>query len=212
MRAEPIEVRMVSKTLYESITVKYGSVASWAVWAKARVNPTSNISDISVLDPSLNPEILELVTTDIIMVGLNLSQKGASESAFMNFHSENPYGKDYKIRFAFEGTKFYGAYMTDIIKDLPMPNAYSVVRHLRDNPSVISEQIDRFREELKFIGASKPILLAFGRDTFNILQGNLHRDEYLALVQLTHYSHQINKENYRQDTLKRLEVLNDTTP
>ncbi|MFZ1568577.1 MAG: hypothetical protein WAT29_07150 [Thiolinea sp.] len=182
-------------------------MASWAVWAKAGEKPKSNISDMSVLDVNLNPSVLDLVTTDIVMVALNFAREVAFNRPFMNFHDANPHGQDYKIRHAFEGTEFYGAYMTDIIKDFPMLSSSDVLKHLKNNPSVVQNQIERFREELKFIGTYKPILLAFGKDTFNILQRNLRHEEYGALIQLTHYSHQINKENYRIDTLKRLEVL-----
>jgi hypothetical protein len=200
---------MVSRSLYESISNKYGYVASWAVWAKAGEKPKSNISDMSVLDVNLNSSVLDLVTTDVVMVALNFAREVAFTRPFMNFHDANPHGQDYKIRYAFEGTEFYGAYMTDIIKDFPMLSSSDVLRHLKNNPSVVPYQIESFREELKFIGSHKPILLAFGADTFKILQKNLRHEEYSALIQLTHYSHQISKENYRIDTLKRLESLNE---
>jgi hypothetical protein len=201
-------INMVSRTLYDLISNKYGYVASWALWAKAGEKPKSNISDMSVFDVNLNPRVLDLVTTDIVMVALNFAREVEFDRPFMNFHAANPHAQDYKIRYAFEGTEFYGAYMTDIIKDFPMLSSSDVLKHLRNNPSDVQNQIERFREELKFIGSCKPILLAFGRDTFNILQRNLRHEEYSALIQLTHYSHQISKENYREDTEKRLKVLN----
>lgn len=200
---------MIHRALYESIANKYGYVASWAVWAKAGEKPKSHISDVTVLDSNLNPEVFKLVTTDVVMVALNFARKVSFDRPFMNFHDVNPYGQDYKIRFAFEGTRFYGAYMTDIIKDLPMLSSSEVLKRLKSDPTIIQVQVDRFREELRFIGASKPILLAFGKIAFSILQRWLRRSEYVALIQLTHYSHRISKENYREDTLKRLEILNE---
>ena len=67
--------KMVPRSLYEAIADKYGYVASWAVWAKAGEKPKSHISDLSVLDLNLNPEVIELVTTDVIMVALNFREK-----------------------------------------------------------------------------------------------------------------------------------------
>jgi hypothetical protein len=200
---------MVSRALYESIAKVYGYVGSWAIWAKAGEKPKSNISDMSVFDLDKNPYVLEHAQTDTVMVALNFARDVAFDQPFMNFHDANPHGQDYKIRFAFEGTKFYGAYMTDIIKDFPMLSSVEVLKYLKSNPSTIKEQVDRFRQELKFIGSSKPILLAFGKDVFNILKREMRKDEYLSLIQLTHYSHQISKENYRLDTLNRLEILNE---
>lgn len=104
------------------------------------------------------------------------------------------------------GTDFYGAYMTDIIKDFPMLSSKEVLKYLKGRPKEVAEQVDKFREELKFIGSYKPLILTFGRDVFNVLSKNLDKSEYSNLIRLTHYSHQISKENYRIDTHKRIGI------
>ena len=96
--------------------------------------------------------------------------------------------------------------MTDIIKDFPTKSSRDVLKHLRNNPEVIEQQIKNFREELQFIGSENPTILAFGRDTYNILKNNMKKSEYNQLIALTHYSHRISKENYRSDTLKKIEM------
>jgi hypothetical protein len=197
---------MISEYLFDAIAKKYGHVASWAVWAKAGNKPKSNIADMRVFDPMLNPELLETLHTDVVMVALNFSREVAFELPFMNFHDPNPHAQDYKIRYAFEGTSFYGSYMTDIIKDCPMLSSKDVLIHLRENPSKVRTQIDRFREEMTFIKSDCPTILAFGKQTYEILYKGLNRKEYTSLIQLTHYSHQICKENYREDTFKRLGI------
>ena len=197
---------MISEYLFDEIAKKYGYVASWAVWAKAGDKPKSNIADMRVLDPILNPALLEILHTDVVMVALNFSREVAFEPPFMNFHDPNPHAQDYKIRYAFEGTSFYGAYMTDIIKDFPMLSSKDVLVHLRHNPSTVQTQIDRFREEIAFIKSSSPTILAFGKQTYDILHRGLHRKEYASLHQLTHYSHHISKEKYREDVFERLTI------
>lgn len=197
---------MISIQLFQAIAKKYGHVASWAVWAKAGRKPKSNIADMSVLDPIVNPKLLETIRTDAVMVALNFSREVAWEKPFMNFHDPHPYAQDYKLRYAFEGTAFYGAYMTDIIKDFPMLSSHDVIKHLQDNPSEVRTQVDRFREEMGFIKSRCPTILAFGKQTYDILSRELHREEYASLLQLTHYSHQISKENYRKDVLHRLGI------
>ena len=200
---------MVNEQLYNDIAKRYGKVASWAVWAKAGDKPKSNISDMDVFDLEKNPSTIKILRTDVVMVALNFSREVEMSEPFLNFHDSNPHGQDYKIRFAFEGTDFFGSYMTDIIKNFPMLSSRDVLKYLEDTPDEISKQINSFRKELNFIGSCKPMILAFGRDAFNILNKNMDKSEYSELITLTHYSHQISKENYRIDTLKRLGVYNE---
>ena len=199
---------MITEQLYYDISIKYGKVASWAVWAKAGSKPKSHISDMEMFDIRKNPSTLEILRTDVVMVALNFAREVEMNDPFLNFHDSNPHGQDYKIRFAFEGTDFYGAYMTDIIKDYPMLSSKKVLNSLKKEPHEISKQIDGFRKELTFIGSCKPTILAFGRDAYNILNNNMNKSEYTDLISLTHYSHQISKENYRIDTHTKLGIYN----
>ncbi len=196
----------MDEQLYFDIAKKYGKVASWAVWDKAGDKPKSNISNMEIFGITTNSSILKVLRTDVVMVALNFARDIEMPEPFLNFHDSNPHGQDYKIRYAFEGTDYYGAYMTDVIKDFPMLSSKDVLKYLRDKPHEVSEQIDGFRNELKFIGAHRPIILAFGRDTYEILNKNLSNTDYTKLIALTHYSHQISKENYRIDTHKKLGI------
>lgn len=197
---------MIEEQLFNDIEKKYGKVASWAVWDKAGDKPKSNISNMGILDISINPSTLKLLKTNIVMVALNFAREVEMKEPFLNFHGKNPHGQDYKIRYAFEGTEYYGAYMTDIIKDFPMLSSKDVLKHLKENPDEIENQINEFKCELEFIGANKPKILAFGKDTFNILNKHLGSEYYSELIALTHYSHQISQENYRIDTHEKLDI------
>lgn len=197
---------MITKDQYHAISTKYGHVCSWAVWDKANEKPKSNIANMDVFDLDRNPNLLQTLRTNVVMVALNFSRNVAFNKPFMNFHDANPLGQDFKIRYAFEGTPFYGAYMTDIIKDYPMLSSKDVLSYLKANPGEVVVQLNRFREEMNFINAGTPTILAFGEQTFEILKRGLHENEYFSLIQLTHYSHQISKENYREDTHKRLGI------
>lgn len=190
---------MITKDQYQSISTKYGHVCSWAVWEKADEKPKSNIANMDVFDVDKNPDLLETLRTDVVMVALNFSRDVAFKKPFMNFHDAYPHAQDFKIRYAFEGTPFYGAYMTDIIKDFPMLSSEDVLSHVKANPDEVTAQLNRFRDEMIFINAGSPTLLAFGRQTFEILKKGLDENEYSNLIRLTHYSHQISKENYREE-------------
>jgi hypothetical protein len=197
---------MITKDQYHAIGTKYGHVCSWAVWDKANEKPKSNIANMDVFDLDRNPNLLQTLRTNVVMVALNFSRNVAFNKPFMNFHDANLLGQDFKIRYAFEGTPFYGAYMTDIIKDYPMLSSKDVLSYLKANPGEVVVQLNRFREEMNFINAGTPTILAFGEQTFEILKRGLDENEYFSLIQLTHYSHQISKENYREDTHKRLGI------
>ena len=114
---------------------------------------------------------------------------------FRNFHDQSSHAHDYKIRYAFRKTEYYGAYMTDIIKGVVEVDSKNIPKHLSQNPDVSQDSLNKFREEILDLGISAPLLLAFGRLAFNILTEHLLPKEYKKLIRLTHYSHQIGKED-----------------
>jgi len=197
---------MITKQLYLDIAKKYGKVASWAVWDRVGDKPKSNISNMELFDIQNTPSLLNVLRTNTVMVALNFARDVEMEEPFLNFHDPNPHGQDFKIRYAFEGTEYYGSYMTDIIKDFPMLSSKDVMKYLKDKPDEIQKQLEIFVQELKFIGADKPLIMAFGRDTYDLLSKYLCSSVYSDLIALTHYSHQISKENYRADTHEKLSI------
>jgi len=188
---------MLSQSQYELIREKHGKYASWAVWAESSDKPKSNMGDMTIFGVNL---MLHLLKPNVLMVGLNLSRFTPSD-LFRNFHDPSPSGQDYKIRFAFRDTEYYGAYMTDIIKGVVEVDSKNIPRHLKENPGVLAESLEIFRQELRDLGAAAPLILAFGRMAYDILKENLSFTEYGKLVRLTHYSHQISKEKYREKVL-----------
>jgi hypothetical protein len=162
------------------------------------------MSDMSIFDPVTNPNLLETLTNNVIMVGLNFSRLERNKEHWGNFHDPHRAANDFKIRYAFQGTDYYGAYMTDIIKNLVTLDSKKAVSHLEQNPDLVRENITSFRAELRDLGCRRPLILAFGRDTFQLLRKNLDPNEYSRLVKLTHYSHQIGKEKYRDEVLTKI--------
>ena len=160
---------------------------------------------MSIFDINKNPKLLEILKPNIVMVALNFARDTNFKKPFMNFHDSNPYGQDYKIRYAFENTPYYGAYMTDIIKNYPEIDSNKVFLKLKKNPDKVKENIDFFEKELNFICSEKPLILAFGTQTFNLLEKNLDKSKYTKLIKITHYSHRISKEKYREDVLAQIQ-------
>jgi hypothetical protein len=95
--------------------------------------------------------------------------------------------------------------MTDFIKFHVEVDSKQVLRHLKEHPEIIEENLRTFREEMQDLRTTTPVILAFGRDTHQLLSENLSRNEYSKLIRLTHYSHRIRKEAYKETVLKQIE-------
>ena len=121
---------------FEFIKEKYGHCASWAIWKEVGEKAKSNMGDLNVLDPQQNPDVLSELKPDVVFVGLNVSRDIGDFEPFSNFHPTYSTAHDYKTRFALKGTEFWGAYMTDIIKDYPELHGLNVKNLLREKPDV----------------------------------------------------------------------------
>ena len=94
--------------------------------------------------------------------------------------------------------------MTDIIKYHAEVDSNKVSKFLKGHPEVVEENITLFNREIELLGA-KPVLIAFGDKTHNIL-GTYLSGKY-KIVKVKHYSYTIGKEDYRKELLEALEGL-----
>ena len=135
-----------------------------------------------------------LLHTTTVFVGYNISKKIATP--FGNFHEGR---NDYRIHDAIQGTLFEGAYMTDLIKDFEEKSSGKMKQYLAKNPDVVAENISSFLKELEFIGASNPILIAFGNDCYTLLKKHLPGH---TVHKVLHYSSFTTNEERRQEMLR----------
>ena len=197
---------MISKDNYEMLKQRYGQVSSWTVWKQAGNTHRSNTESMEWVN---DPNLLSILNTGFVFVGLNASsthgdQDGHFENAWANFHSGYCRQNDYKLRFALNGTKYWGSYITDVIKKYKEVDSSKVKSYLKKHPEVVRANIKDFEEELSFLG-KKPVLVALGGDTYNILK------EYLGnkytIVKIIHYSFTIGQEDYRTKVLEILDSV-----
>ncbi|WP_432415740.1 hypothetical protein ACRHM7_07350 [Chromohalobacter israelensis] len=194
---------MIDIEKFFEIRERFGHFASWAVWADEGVKPKDNIDDLSVLNPGENPNLLQIVHANAILLGLNISRE--IERPFGNFHDPRPMATDFKIRYALKGTDYWGAYMTDVVKDFEEKVSGNVMSFLRHNKDFERESIQKLREEIKALGFPHPILVAFGKDTEKIVKRNLSQE--FRIIGIPHYANFISKENYRERVSSRLPEL-----
>lgn len=186
---------MITEKLFKEIESKFGEFASWAVWSNEGIKPKSNIGDMSIFDLETNPQLLDILNPNVIMVGLNFSRT-IERKAFINFHDKRPQGQDYKIRFAFRDTEFYGAYMTDIIKDFEEKVSGNVMLYLKANKDFEIKNVTLFEQELESLKCKDPLIIAFGNNSYTLV--HKYFGQKFRIKKVMHYSQQISKENYRK--------------
>ena len=197
---------MITREKFELIRNHHGRYASWAVWeSQTGEKPKSGTGEMGMFSDHRREELLPLLRPNVLMVGLNFSRPITDPQPFRNFHDLSPKANDFKIRHAFVGTEFYGAYMTDVIKLFEEVDSKEVLRHLRNNPNLIEENMQIFRQEIADLGANRPTILAFGKDAHTILKLALQPEEYGHLIKATHYSHRIEKESYRREVWEQIQ-------
>ena len=199
---------MINQNIYNKLKKRYGKVSSWTIWSQPIDNrPKSNMGSLDVFD---DPDLLNKLNTRFVFVGLNGS--GVHEGFYdpikpwHNFHSDNPRGNDYKLRYALNATPFWGSYITDIIKDFEEVDSGKVATHINQNPEFIKENIDIFMDELRLLGG-KPVIIALGNASFKLLKKHLAGD--YNIYKIKHYAAYISKENYRKELLETLSHLDN---
>ena len=199
---------MVDRETFDRIKEKH-PYASWAVWSEPHGTCKLNIGDLTILDPDRNPALLGTLRSDVVMLGLNLSKDRPQPLG--DFHGARPEGQDYKIRFAFTGTPFYGAYMTDIIKGVVMLKSGDLMRYLAAKPHVVDENVKCLLEEFDDLRSESPTVIAFGRNAHRLAAKHLPANRCSRLVRVTHYSYYISPKDYRERVLRELGAGPDTT-
>ena len=191
---------MLDKKIYEKLKKNYGKTASWAIWKEPGESIKSNMDDVSMFDKDV---ILKSLNPNYVFVGLSGSSVGDgymdTKRPWYNYHSSNPKGNDFKLRYALTDTPYWGAYMTVAIKDLTASGTMPPV--LTDNSEVIKRNMKELREEIDTLG-TRPIIVCFGKQCYELVRVYLGKD--FTVKQLPHYSSLVGKDAYRESLIKEL--------
>ena len=200
---------MLDKTIYRLMKRKYSDVGSWAVWDDQLDKPKSNMGNMAWAKDE--GKLCRILNPKFVFVGLNKSKRpdenskdenSNAKNPWKNFHSGNSRSHSYKLRYALKGTTFWGAYMTDLLKDVEKTDSKQVVSIFKKDKAALEKQIKDFEREISHLGG-KPVLVALGNATYDFLRSL--KDKYPAIDKLPHYSYsRINKEQYREKLLETL--------
>ncbi|WEG10586.1 hypothetical protein PU630_08630 [Microbacterium horticulturae] len=194
----------ITRDRFDEVRRRYGDVGSWAVWADARPGHgvKDGVGDLSVLDADRDDEVLETLRADVVMLGINGS--GApTPASFSNFHDPSSRANHFKLRHAYRGTPFWGAYLTDAFKGIESYGAKRTIAFLRAHPPLVREQLARLDDELATVGCDDPLVIVFGADVFGLLREHWH--EGARMVRVPHYAHYLSKEDYRAQALRAID-------
>ena len=59
----------------------------WAAWLNEDKKPKSNIGEMDIFDLKMNPNLLDILNPEVVMVGLNFSRQ-IERVDFVNFHDK----------------------------------------------------------------------------------------------------------------------------
>ena len=86
--------------------------------------------------------------------------------------------------------------MTDIIKNFVELKSKNLMKHLQKNKDFEKTNIEFFLKELDDLEVKNPIIIAFGNDTYNIINRNINK---FKILKIPHYAMHMNKEEYRKE-------------
>lgn len=177
---------MISVRNYEYLKNTYGEYSSWALW-KLPINATSKdqIDDLSIFD---DENICEELNDKYVFVGLNASEQQTTNAKWRCFHSDDiKKQNDYKLRYALKDTKYWGSYITDIIKGLRLTKSETVEKYIKNNPEYLQKNVNMFLDEINHI-SEKPILVAMGDAVYKLLKSIPELKKY-KILKIMHYAY-----------------------
>ena len=157
-----------------------------------------------------DPALLDKLNPRYVFVGLNASgthesRKDGLQCPWQGFHSsDNRRQHDFKLRYALMDTPYWGAYITDIIKEFPELKSENVKDYIKEHPEVLRDNIANFELEMSLLG-ERPTLIALGDEVYDILERNLGKK--YTIRKIKHYSAWSSKEDYRVDVLIDLQGI-----
>jgi len=125
--------------------------ASWALW-----NP-QNLADTSIIENNVHR-----LNGNIVFAALNFGNTKNIIGEWSNFHSASRSIKN--LQTVLTGTRYEGAYMTDIIKNTPVQKAADLMAMIRRGEIDVEPHITSFIEEINLLHTDTIELFLFGRD------------------------------------------------
>lgn len=132
---------MIDIERYNKLKEIFGNTSSWTMWKEVGSKAKSNTGDMSIFE---DKNICDVLNDNYVFVALNPSKELVKQKnkPWTNFHSNSPSRTDFKLRYALTKTKFWGSYITDIIKEFIEVDSSNVEKYLDKHPQIIEKNIN----------------------------------------------------------------------
>jgi hypothetical protein len=177
---------------------KLSKFASWAIWDKKEKKDKNGDYD---------PKFIEKNVADlngkIVFVGLNFGKKVETWVDWQNFYNVE------RLINLLSGTRFEGAYMTDIIKNHHDSDSAKLMSDIKEKKIKIDEDIDFFFEELNLLKAKDIEMYLFGgavEKLFKkyVIQNEGFRQKVIKCQRIHHYSRRV--QNFEEIAYAQLDI------
>lgn len=205
---------MIAREAFETLKEEFGLGSSWAVWATLPDEEMKGKTAVEDLTPFEDEDaLLGVLNGDYIFVGLNPAvhdNDWASERTpgnpvyWTNFHSgDKRRAQDYKLRYAFFDTPYWGSFMTDIYTAIADTDAASALK--RTTPEMTEQSVRTILRIREILGGSATIV-AMGNRAHRILADycGKHPELDIPLKRIRHASAFGGAARYREKVLSQL--------
>jgi len=180
-----------------AIKKKYGQHASFAVWSSPESKTKEMVGDLGVFEHESISSTLAQIHTRYILIGLNVSRALVSRP-FANFHDGSRFSQDYKLRYALNGSALWGAYITDIFKDVEEVDSVKIMKFMNGNREVVDHHIKNLQREIADVSPHESTkIVAIGAASYTVLKKYFSASH--EVLRIRHYAHRMQLESYREE-------------
>ena len=182
----------VSEDQFCKLREQCGDQSSWAVWNGADDRGRFKCP-LDILDPTINRDLISSLNNNYIFLGLNISKP--IEKPLANFHPMAWKHENNRLDLVLRGTKFWGSYMTDLVRQVVKANGADLQRRIRQDPKLLVDGIKALKADIEILRMDKPIIFALGAICHNQLTSKDLPSSW-RIHRLTHYAARMGTNNY----------------
>ena len=190
----------ISVDKFKKVKKNSGEYASWVIWKEYNetMAPKEGVEDLSIFDDE--NKIVKELNDKYVFVALNGAEHDSEKRIWGNFHSSDKKREnDFKLRYALQGTKLWGSYITDFML-ITKTNSKEVIEEYNSLSQKEKENnIKRLQNEIDIINKDA-VIIAIGKDARKLIDesGEFKNNK---IYDIPHYSarNYNNKEDYKKD-------------
>ena len=180
-----------------SIKKKYGQHASFAIWLNPESKTKEMVGDLGMFELASLTTTLAQIHTKYILIGLNVS-RSLIRGPLANFHDDSRFSQDYKLRYALNDSALWGAYITDIFKDVEEVDSTKIMKFMNVNYEIVDHHIKKLQLEIADVSRNEDTkIVAIGGASYSVLKKYFSKSH--EVLKIRHYANRMQLESYREE-------------